>query len=261
MDADVLTTALQPSRKTLLQAVLADQYPNLNLTASSTVLTTTIESAETLTKWLLDQENSIMPRSVILTEEEEEEEGSSSRRNRSSKIDTSLQKAANLIPVVKVQDETITHAFSHMASYKKSETLSTLSEIFRALITSKGVAIVTVTKRNPVEEIVLKTFKTTGRRGSSGSLREFAGDQDLRNLAEQARFELGRIEVSEKQVVIEGGELEGLKGSVEKILDGILSQTGDGHSWERTFDQTWSAEVERGGGKLVIEAYVLVAVK
>lgn len=119
----------------------------------------------------------------------------------------------------------------------------------------------TVTKRNPVEEIVLNTFKTTGRRGSSGSLREFAEDQDLKSLAEQAQFELGKIRVSEKEVVIEGSELEGLKGSVEKILDGILSQTGDGHSWERSFDQAWESEVERGGGKLVIEAYVLVAMK
>ncbi|EME84273.1 uncharacterized protein MYCFIDRAFT_210837 [Pseudocercospora fijiensis CIRAD86] len=249
MDTDVVTTALLPSRQALLQAVLVDQYPKLNLNASSTILTTTIESAQTLTKWLLDQQHD-MPRSVILTEPV----------GRNHKFEASLQKAANLIPVVKVQDESVTHAFSHIATYKKSETLVTLKEIFDALI-PKGVAIVTVAKRNPVEEIVLSTFKSTGRRGSSGSVREFVEESGLRSLAEQAQFELGKIRVSEKQVVIEGEDLVGLKGSVEKILDGILSQTGDGHSWENTFDQAWSAEVERGGGRLVIEAYVLVAMK
>lgn len=259
MDKDFLTEALSPSRKALFQAVLTDQYPKLGLGNSSTILTTTPEVAETLTKWLQDSSYD-MPRSIIFKEDEPSSSPPPTASNGHRGLNSQLQKAANLIPVVRFQDDTVTHAFSHIAPYRRAEALATLKDIFYALH-PKGIAVVTCTKRNPVEEIVLSTLRATGRRGSIGGTRESAEEDELRNLAEEAHFELAKIRVSRKNVEIHGQELLELKAQVERILDGILGQTGDGHSWERNFDGVWEGEVERGGGRLVIETFVLVAMK
>lgn len=85
--------------------------------------------------------------------------------------------------------------------------------------------------------------------------------EHLRELAAAAQFELGKVRVMEREIVVTGEELSRLRGEVQGILDAACGQQGDAQSWERGFDVAWEREVERNGGALKVECWVLLAMK
>ena len=244
---DSITTALAPSRQAFFHSIWQEHWPKLNINGAAKVHTLDVELAETLLSWLKDS-NHDLPYSITISSTSAEKS-----------IDPTLAKIANIQVVPTLPDDAFTHALAHIGVYRREQTLPILKSIFYSLI-PKGIAVVSVTKRNPIDEILRSVLQTSGRRSSSSGTNEVASEPQLRELAEAAQFELGKVRVAEKSILVTGEELKRLRSEVQVIMDAAFGQQGDGQSWESIFDAAWNREVESNGG-MKVECWVLLAMK
>lgn len=245
---DRVRLALEPARQQFFRAVWSEHSPQLGLTSSSQVSTSDVEITETLLQWLKES-GQALPQSITLEQSSAEKP-----------IDFTLQRIANIHLIPQMQSASVTHAFAHIDYYRRIQAGPLLQSIFSALVPGKGLALITCTKRNPIQEIILQVLQTSARIPSSG-MREIASDGSLRDLAEAAGFETSKVRLSEQSVVIKGEELRKVKGDVQGILDGAFGQQGDGQSWESIFENAWNQELGLGGGGLKVTCWVLLAAK
>ncbi|KAI5357055.1 hypothetical protein Slin15195_G052970 [Septoria linicola] len=263
--ADSITNALAPSRQAFFHSIWQDHWPKLNLTSASKVFTFDVELAETLLSWLKDSHYDL-PYSITIPSNPAEKV-----------IDPTLAKIANIHVLDRgsaPEDDSITHALAYIGLFRTDDdsVSSTSKRIFYSLI-PKGVAIVSVTKYNPIDSILRSVLSISGGRRPSSAFSGLtetvtpaagtATDLDLRNLAEKAGFELGKVRVSERSILVGGDELRRLRSEVLRILDAAKGQQGDAQSWESGFDEAWEREIrDRGEGRgLRVECWVLVAMK
>jgi hypothetical protein len=237
---DSVTTVLAPARRAFLRSVWEEQHPKLGLDSSSRVYTSDVELAQELLAWLKDSAHDL-PHSITITKPSAEKA-----------IDPTL----NINLVDQVPDDSITHAYSHVGVYQAEQTGDILKSLYYSLV-PKGIAIVTVTKRNPIADILGRV----SARLSSNTRRDSASPISLRELAEAAQFERGKTRLSEQSVLVQGKDLARLRADLDVIMDKAFGQQGDGQSWESLYHDAWEDEVRRGGGGLRVECWVLVCMK
>ncbi|GIZ44724.1 hypothetical protein CKM354_000791500 [Cercospora kikuchii] len=271
-----ITNALAPSRQAFYQSIWQEHFPKLNLNGSSKISVSDIEMAETLLSWLKDSSHDL-PKSISIPSSPTNIASSPTSPTQqpfpSKTLDPTLAKIANITLLDETQfipDDSLTHAFAHINIYHHTLTLPLLKQIFYSLI-PKGIAVITITKHNPLASILSSILSTSSRRNSTSSFDEgyISTEQDIRDMAEKAGFEVGKIRISERRIEVKGKEeLKRLRGEMERILDMAVGQRGDAQSWERGFDGVWEKEVGKNGGagtegerSLGVECWVLVAMK
>ncbi|PPJ59957.1 hypothetical protein CBER1_09888 [Cercospora berteroae] len=269
-----ITNALAPSRQAFYQSIWQEHFPKLNLNGSSKISVSDIEMAETLLSWLKDSSHDL-PKSISIPSSPSNIASSPTSPTREQcppkTLDLTLATIANiklLDDSETIPDDSLTHAFAHINIYHHTHTLPLLKQIFYSLI-PKGIAVITITKHNPLASILSSILSTSSRRNSTSSFDEgyISSEQDIRDMAEKAGFEMGKIRISEKRIEVKGKEELGrLRGEMERILDMAMGQRGDAQSWERGFDGVWEKEVGKNGENegersLGVECWVLVAMK
>ncbi|KAM3416275.1 hypothetical protein BST61_g7881 [Cercospora zeina] len=270
-----ITKALAPARQAFYQSIWQEHFPKLNLNGSSNISISDIEMAETLLSWLKDSHHDL-PKGISIPSTPSNIASSPTSPTQPQlplkTLDPTLAKIANiklLDETEAIPDDSLTHAFAHIDVHHHSLTLPLLKQIFYSLI-PKGIAVISITKHNPLASILSSILSTSSRRNSTSSLDDvpIATEQDIRDLAEKAGFEVGKIRISERRIEVRGKEeLVRLRGEMERILDMAVGQRGDAQSWERGFDGVWEAEMAKNGGdsegqrSLGVECWVLVAMK
>jgi hypothetical protein len=240
---ELCSKILKPSRVALLRHILEDYSRKVRLDGSAQALTSNPEIAETIAQWIqderLDQPNSITAVGSPETGLQE--------------IDPALVKAAAIKVEAKPKDDVFTHAFSHVSAYNRHDALWALKRCFYALI-PKGVAIVTLTIRNPAERIVEEVMGVDEQKQDS---EEVVGEEELMILAEEATFERGKVRLTRREVSIAGDELVALKNGLLERLEPQLNSNG---GWRNAFEEAWMRETKKTGS-LVIEAWLVVAMR
>lgn len=239
---EICSQALKPARVALLRPILAEYCRKIRLDGSTQALTSSPEVAETIAKWIqderLDQPNSITAISSPDTSVKE--------------IDPALIKAAAITEVAKPKTDIFTHVFWHINAYSERDTLWVLRTCLVSLI-PKGVAIVTITIRNPAEKIIGEVLGIGGSDKDSNVL----GESELMLLAEKATFERARIRLLRREVPIAGDELVALR---EGLLERLERQAEKKDDWKETFEKAWERETQKTGA-IVIESWLVVAMR
>ncbi|KAF2214077.1 hypothetical protein CERZMDRAFT_90411 [Cercospora zeae-maydis SCOH1-5] len=270
-----ITKALAPSRQAFYQSIWQEHFSKLNLNGSSNISVSDIEMAETLLSWLKDSSHDL-PKSISIPSMPSNFTSSPTSPTQTPfpprTLDPTLAKVANiklLDGTESIPDDSLTHAFAHINIYHHTLTLPLLKQIFYSLL-PKGIAVISITKHNPLASILSSILSTSSRRNSTSSLDDapISTEQEIRDLAEKAGFEIGKIRISERRIEVRGQEeLARLRGEMERILDMAMGQRGDAQSWERGFDGAWEAEIGKNGGgsqgerALGVECWVVVAMK
>lgn len=239
---EICFKVLKPARVALLRPVLAEYHRKIRLDGSTQALTGTPEIAETIANWIqeerLDQPNSIT--------------AISSTEMSVNEIDPALVKAAAITEMEKPKTDIFTHVFWHIGAHDERNTLWVLRTCLVSLI-PKGVAIVTITTRNPVEKIVGEALGVDGTESAPSVLEE----GELMLLAEKAAFERARIRLLRREVSISGEELAALKKDLLKKLE---SQPEKKDDWRQVFEKGWERETQKTGS-IVIESWLVVAMR
>lgn len=233
---------LKPSRIALLRPILEEYSRKVRLDGSAQVLASNPEIAQTIAQWLQDgkrdQLNSITAVGSPETGLQE--------------IDPALVKAASITVEAKPKTDIYTHAITHVSAYNRHDALWALKRCFYALI-PKGVAIVTLTIRNPAERIVEEVLGIDSPKEAS----RVVGEDELMNIAEEATFERGKVRLTRREVSIAGDELVELR---KGLLERLKSQLGSDGDWRERFEKAWERETAKTGS-LVIEAWLVIAMR
>ena len=164
-----------------------------------------------------------------------------------------------------MQDDAFTHIISHIDFYQSSDTLQVLKNAYYALI-PKGIALVTGSQEGSVQRILAAVAKAGGSeakpvlQGVSNDASVCPTQDELRDLAEEAQFERGKIRWSARKIVITGDEVQKLKSSLQAGVQDDLSECEEGQGWKKEFDEAFRRETDQHGG-LVVEAWLMVAMR
>lgn len=209
---------------------------------STQALTSNPEIAETIVQWIQDEKFD-QPNSITAI---------ASPESSVKDIDPVLVKAGSITEVEKPKTDIFTHVFWHINAFDERDTLWVLRTCLVSLI-PKGVAILTLTNRNPAESIVKEVLGLGGPENES----KVVSEDELMLLAEKATFERARIRLLRKEVSIAGDELVALK---KGLLERLESQQEKKEDWKETFEKAWGRETKKTGS-MVIDSWLVVAMR